>query len=346
METSSKNPGRVREGVRLALIGVLGLVVGLIGSRFVPAPWDAAGEAVAEAAAEAPAPIPSPPEPPPPQREVRRDTVRKGDTASALFRDLLSPQQIHDLAAPEQGGVPADAAFAPANPTSCARWTGTLRRASCTRSTGRSASRSGGTGEFHVDPGPIDYTVRVHQVVQGEHPIEPVRDRGGDRRESPELAIRLSDIFAWDIDFILDIREGDSFQALVETPLPRRRAGGLRTHPRRGVREPGRGVRRRPVPGRRPRAVLLRPEREQPAQGLPASAAGVFERISSGYSKRRFHPITKTWKSHPAIDYAAPTGTPIKTVGDGTVVERGYTSGNGNYVKSGTTAPTRRCTCT
>jgi murein DD-endopeptidase MepM/ murein hydrolase activator NlpD len=48
---------------------------------------------------------------------------------------------------------------------------------------------------------------------------------------------------------------------------------------------------------------------------------------------RRFHPITKTWKAHPAIDYAAPRGTPIKSVGDGVIVKKGYTRGNGNYIK-------------
>ena len=53
-----------------------------------------------------------------------------------------------------------------------------------------------------------------------------------------------------------------------------------------------------------------------------------FTRISSGFTLKRFHPIQKTWKAHPAIDYAAPTGTPIKTVGDGKIVQIGYTKGN------------------
>jgi murein DD-endopeptidase MepM/ murein hydrolase activator NlpD len=48
---------------------------------------------------------------------------------------------------------------------------------------------------------------------------------------------------------------------------------------------------------------------------------------------RRLHPVTKTYKAHPAIDYAAPTGTPIKTVGDGVVVKSTYNRFNGNYVK-------------
>ncbi len=48
---------------------------------------------------------------------------------------------------------------------------------------------------------------------------------------------------------------------------------------------------------------------------------------------KRFHPITKTWKAHPAIDYVAPVGTPIKTVGDGKVIRIGYTRGNGNFIE-------------
>ena len=58
-----------------------------------------------------------------------------------------------------------------------------------------------------------------------------------------------------------------------------------------------------------------------------------FTRISSRYTMRRFHPVQKRWKAHLGTDYAAPTGTPIRTVGDGTIIEAGYNSGNGNYVK-------------
>ena len=58
-----------------------------------------------------------------------------------------------------------------------------------------------------------------------------------------------------------------------------------------------------------------------------------FSRISSGFSWHRFHPITKTWKAHPAIDYAAPVGTPIKAVGDGAIIKKGYTKYNGNFIK-------------
>jgi murein DD-endopeptidase MepM/ murein hydrolase activator NlpD len=58
-----------------------------------------------------------------------------------------------------------------------------------------------------------------------------------------------------------------------------------------------------------------------------------FFRISSRYSKRRFHPVQKIFKAHLGTDYAAPSGTPILTVGNGTVVEAQYSVFNGNYVK-------------
>ncbi|MEO0732235.1 MAG: peptidoglycan DD-metalloendopeptidase family protein, partial [Bacteroidota bacterium] len=58
-----------------------------------------------------------------------------------------------------------------------------------------------------------------------------------------------------------------------------------------------------------------------------------FSRISSRYNLRRFHPIQKRIKPHYGTDYAAPYGTPILSVADGVIVERGRRGGNGNFVK-------------
>lgn len=58
-----------------------------------------------------------------------------------------------------------------------------------------------------------------------------------------------------------------------------------------------------------------------------------YSRISSGFSYRRFHPILKRYKSHLGTDYAAPRGTPIRSVGDGVVTKASYSGGNGRYVK-------------
>ncbi len=58
-----------------------------------------------------------------------------------------------------------------------------------------------------------------------------------------------------------------------------------------------------------------------------------YSRISSRYTQRRFHPVQKRYKAHLGTDYAAPTGTEIRTVGDGIVEEARYSQYNGNYVK-------------
>lgn len=58
-----------------------------------------------------------------------------------------------------------------------------------------------------------------------------------------------------------------------------------------------------------------------------------FSRISSSFNKKRFHPVLKKVKAHLGTDYAAKTGTPILSVGDGVVTKASYTNGNGKYVK-------------
>ncbi|MDR7128772.1 murein DD-endopeptidase MepM/ murein hydrolase activator NlpD [Algoriphagus sp. 4150] len=58
-----------------------------------------------------------------------------------------------------------------------------------------------------------------------------------------------------------------------------------------------------------------------------------YTRISSRYNLKRFHPVQKRYKAHLGTDYAAPTGTEIRSVGEGTVTDAQYTSANGNYVK-------------
>lgn len=58
-----------------------------------------------------------------------------------------------------------------------------------------------------------------------------------------------------------------------------------------------------------------------------------FSRISSRYTGRRFHPILKIYRPHLGVDYAAPAGTPVVAIGDGVVIKKSYSRSAGNYVK-------------
>ncbi|MEJ2700200.1 MAG: peptidoglycan DD-metalloendopeptidase family protein, partial [Desulfuromonadales bacterium] len=183
---------------------------------------------------------------------------------------------------------------------------------------------------FNVSRVPIPYTVK-DQLVSGKISsslFESVESIG----ETPELAMSLADIFAWDIDFIRDIRSGDSFKVLLEKRFRDGKPAGYGRILAAEFTNQGDTYRaflysdgdNRPAyydaDGKSLRKTFLR-------------APLAFTRVSSGYSMHRFHPITKTWKAHPAIDYAAPVGTPIKTVGDGTIYQIGYNRFNGNYIK-------------
>ncbi|MBE0504266.1 MAG: peptidoglycan DD-metalloendopeptidase family protein [Desulfuromonadales bacterium] len=150
--------------------------------------------------------------------------------------------------------------------------------------------------------------------------------------EEDSLAIILADIFASDIDFIRDIRKGDTFRVIVERRL---RDGEPKGYGRILAAEFSND-------GRTYHAFRFQDGKKKPAFYDSAGkslrkallrAPLPFSRVSSGFTMRRFHPIAKTWRAHPAIDYAAPTGTPIMAVGDATISQIGKTSGNGNYIK-------------
>ncbi len=151
--------------------------------------------------------------------------------------------------------------------------------------------------------------------------------------ESPELAIRMAEIFGWDLDFYSDPRAGDTFRILVEKKsyLDGQTAGYGRifaaeydnaNHPYQAVLfhdATGTPGYYRPDGGALQKAFLRSP--------LKFAAP-----ITSHFSKSRFHPILKIYRAHLGIDYGAPTGTPVQAIGNGRVVSAGYSGGSGNLV--------------
>jgi len=150
--------------------------------------------------------------------------------------------------------------------------------------------------------------------------------------EDPRLALKLADVFAWEIDFLTDPRVGDDFTIIFEELI----------YPS-GEVELGDILCARYVNGSVEHRVFRFPDEDGNAQyydynGESAKRAFLksplnYRRISSFFSNSRFHPILKTYRPHHGVDYAAPSGTPIVSIGDGRVVMAGWNSGFGRYVE-------------
>jgi murein DD-endopeptidase MepM/ murein hydrolase activator NlpD len=147
---------------------------------------------------------------------------------------------------------------------------------------------------------------------------------------SHDLTNKFVDIFGWQVDF-QRLQKGDKFKLIYEEAQVEGVSVGIKQI--NGIYfehsgspyyafpfDQGEGIDYFDEDGKSLRKALLKYPIE-------------FTRISSRYTMNRFHPVQKRWKAHLGTDFAAPTGTPIRSVGDGIVEEAQYKSNNGNYVK-------------
>jgi murein DD-endopeptidase MepM/ murein hydrolase activator NlpD len=152
--------------------------------------------------------------------------------------------------------------------------------------------------------------------------------------ERPELAMRLAEIFGWDLDFYTDTRPNDTFRIVVEKK--KFSNGETAAYGRILAAEYNNA-------GRPYRAVLFHDLNGHPAYFTPDGKAmkkaflhsplKFAAAITSHYSANRFHPILKEYRPHLGIDYAAPTGTPVQTIGEGRVTFAGRKGGAGNLIE-------------
>jgi murein DD-endopeptidase MepM/ murein hydrolase activator NlpD len=185
------------------------------------------------------------------------------------------------------------------------------------------------TNGFSISQIPIDYDVRLEAVTAtiDYSLFEAVRKSG----ERSELAWKLSDIFAWDIDFIRDIQPGDSFQVLVEKRYQEGKLAGYGKI--QAAVFINKGIRFDAFLHENSNGVSGYYDRQgNSLQKAFLKAPLAFSRISSKFSAKRLHPILHTVRAHPGVDYAAPMGTPIKTVGDGVITGIGYSKTTGNHI--------------
>ena len=150
-------------------------------------------------------------------------------------------------------------------------------------------------------------------------------------KEYHRLALELSDIYAWDIDFMSDIRNGDSVKIIVEelwigemfkgygNILAAEFSNNGTVYEAYRFEYDG-YVGYYDSKGKSLRKTLLR----SPLK---------FKYISSHFSRRRFHPVLRIYRPHLGVDYATPSGTPVSSAGDGKVLYSGYKGQYGKMVR-------------
>lgn len=152
----------------------------------------------------------------------------------------------------------------------------------------------------------------------------------GGGRERLSLALNLSDIFAWDIDFTTDMRNGDTFKIIVEELYQGsefKRYGNILA-----AEFVNNGNSYRAYRFEQNGKAGYYDDEGNTLKRVFLKAPLNFRRISSGFSRGRFHPVLKRYRPHHGIDYAAPAGTPVSAVGDGTVTFSGYKGDYGRLV--------------
>ncbi len=199
---------------------------------------------------------------------------------------------------------------------------------------------------FVYQPDPVNYVVfdmrDSLRVWRGEKEMK-TRERAASgviesslfkalskKKVSPLIALELSEIYAWSIDFYR-VDQGDRFRVLFQEHFVEGESVGIGD------------IKAAQFIHRDSSYYAFRFDQDSASDFFDENGNSLkkaflkaplrFSRISSRFSHSRLHPVLKTRRPHHGVDYAAPTGTPVRSVGNGHVVASGYSRGNGNYVK-------------
>lgn len=184
-------------------------------------------------------------------------------------------------------------------------------------------------GDIEVKKGKKEITTKISETsgVITSSLYESLLENGQD----PLLGNRLSEIFGWQIDFFR-VYKDDSFKVIYEQQLVDGKPYGV------GKILAAEFVHKNQVFDAyfyetNDRAGYFDSEGNGVQKALLKAPFTYSQRVSSNFSHSRFHPVLKKRMPHYGVDYAAPLGTPVIAVGDGTIIESRYRGPNGNIVK-------------
>ena len=154
-----------------------------------------------------------------------------------------------------------------------------------------------------------------------------VADKG-----DPALAAELADIYQWTIDFF-GIQKGDEFYAVYEKKYVEGDYIGLNAIESALFKHNGKNY----------YAFYYQPDSTKKGEYFDENGQSLrreflkaplnYNRISSKFSNSRYHPVLKIYRPHHGVDYAAPAGTPVYSIGNGKIIDKNYEKGGGNYIK-------------
>ena len=201
---------------------------------------------------------------------------------------------------------------------------------------------------FVYQPNPVDYVVydlmdsvriyksqlpvTVHQRTSTGKISSSLFETLADANASTELAVKLANIYAWDIDFYA-IQKGDWFKVIYEEQYVNDQPVGLGRIQSAVFCHEGDKFYAFYYKNDSTKTEGYYDEHAKSLRKAFLKAPLKFYHITSHYTRRRFHPVQHRWKAHLGTDYAAPTGTPIMATAAGTVIASTYSRFNGNYVK-------------
>ena len=278
---------------------------------------------------EEPAQEPEAAEPPNLDLNWKEQHVASGDNLSTLFqRAKLSPNDVYKISSSKAGKA--------------------LRNLYPGETFRFGVDTEGVLAELHYIKSPLESHIFTYKngsylaerklrqpevlVSYREGVIKDSLYMSGKQANLPDkLIMELANIFGWDIDFVFDIRRGDSFSLTYEDKYLEGEKLGTGNIIAASFTNRGKTYQAVRYTNSQGRSDYYTPEGRSMRKAFLRTPLDIF-RISSGFNLRRKHPIHKKIKAHRGVDYAAPRGTPVYAAGDGKVIATGYSKPNGNYV--------------
>lgn len=277
-------------------------------------------------------PIPFPRDPEPGNRSFRGDQFGRGDTlATVLARHDMSPSDVHYIGIALNDALPPNKIRAGSEVVIVRNiHSGQIEEIQIQKSTDVWVTVKNSSQGWVTEVN--DHHLFVRTYVTNGIVTDSLWNAAMKRQIPAETILDLADLFGWQVDFTSGLRKGDTFSLIYQKRIVK---DGL-TLPgdilaAQFVNEGNEffGYRQMMADG----TTEYYDERHHSLRREFLKTPLRYRYISSGFSKSRFHPILKIYRPHLGIDFAAPTGTPVSSLGDGTVVFCGRKGGYGKYIQ-------------